>query len=287
MQQEIISRADSIARGLKRYFTGKPCKRGHVSERNVAALTCIQCSNEKSAARYQSDPDRFRSEARERMAKKRPEPIKRAKAAVPAEQLCILLHVLDRRTALDRGLRHYFTGCQCVNGHLCERITSDRQCIQCKRARTRKWVVDNRESVNARQRDKQLSRYRSRSAEEKKADRAKRRTWISSYMAQYMRDNKERYVHYATRRRAAKLRAIPAWYGELDEFVMEEAALLCRIRRELTGVIWHVDHMIPLRAKDACGLHWSANVQLLPGAINASKSNRMILTEPREWILHL
>lgn len=30
---EIISVADAGAAGLKRYFTGRPCKNGHVSER--------------------------------------------------------------------------------------------------------------------------------------------------------------------------------------------------------------------------------------------------------------
>jgi hypothetical protein len=32
---EIISRKEAKAAGLTRYFTGKPCKRGHVVERRV------------------------------------------------------------------------------------------------------------------------------------------------------------------------------------------------------------------------------------------------------------
>jgi hypothetical protein len=32
MGQEIITRAEAKARGLKRYFTGKPCKCQHVAE---------------------------------------------------------------------------------------------------------------------------------------------------------------------------------------------------------------------------------------------------------------
>jgi hypothetical protein len=32
---EIISRAEAKARGLTRYFTGKPCKYGHIAERYV------------------------------------------------------------------------------------------------------------------------------------------------------------------------------------------------------------------------------------------------------------
>ena len=43
MAPEIISYADAKSKGLKRYFTGKPCKRGHFAERNVANCACIEC----------------------------------------------------------------------------------------------------------------------------------------------------------------------------------------------------------------------------------------------------
>ena len=39
----IISRKDARAAGLKRYFTGKPCCRGHVCERWVSDKTCMEC----------------------------------------------------------------------------------------------------------------------------------------------------------------------------------------------------------------------------------------------------
>jgi hypothetical protein len=45
---EIITRADALAKGLKRFFTGKPCKRGHVVERRVD--TGIALSARTSAA---------------------------------------------------------------------------------------------------------------------------------------------------------------------------------------------------------------------------------------------
>jgi hypothetical protein len=31
---EIVSRKETKERALRRYFTGKPCKRGHIAERN-------------------------------------------------------------------------------------------------------------------------------------------------------------------------------------------------------------------------------------------------------------
>jgi hypothetical protein len=40
----IIPRKDAIARGLKRYFTGKPCKHGHVRERFINTRVCVECN---------------------------------------------------------------------------------------------------------------------------------------------------------------------------------------------------------------------------------------------------
>jgi 5-methylcytosine-specific restriction endonuclease McrA len=39
-----ISRAEAKAAGLKRYFTGKPCKHGHVAERAIVSKNCLECN---------------------------------------------------------------------------------------------------------------------------------------------------------------------------------------------------------------------------------------------------
>jgi 5-methylcytosine-specific restriction endonuclease McrA len=40
---KIISRKDAKVSGLKYYFTGKPCKRGHLCERHVRDKNCREC----------------------------------------------------------------------------------------------------------------------------------------------------------------------------------------------------------------------------------------------------
>lgn len=40
---QIISRTQAKNAGFKRYFTGKPCKHGHITERIVVRGTCISC----------------------------------------------------------------------------------------------------------------------------------------------------------------------------------------------------------------------------------------------------
>lgn len=48
MSHTIISREQARKLGLKRYFTGKPCPRGHLSERYVSVCACAECLIEKA-----------------------------------------------------------------------------------------------------------------------------------------------------------------------------------------------------------------------------------------------
>lgn len=63
-----ITRADAIAAGAKAYFTGKPCKRGHVDLRNVRNKTCFGCQREAMKAERARDPVAVRAKANARYA---------------------------------------------------------------------------------------------------------------------------------------------------------------------------------------------------------------------------
>ena len=54
---ELISRKDALAQGLKHYFTGKPCKRGHVSHRFVSTRQCACCVNQHTRTYYAEKPE--------------------------------------------------------------------------------------------------------------------------------------------------------------------------------------------------------------------------------------
>jgi len=41
---QIITRQEAKAKGLKHYYTGKPCKRGHVYKRFVSTCLCVKCA---------------------------------------------------------------------------------------------------------------------------------------------------------------------------------------------------------------------------------------------------
>lgn len=43
MSNQIISREEAHAKGLKHFYTGKPCKYGHDSPRFVTTSGCVKC----------------------------------------------------------------------------------------------------------------------------------------------------------------------------------------------------------------------------------------------------
>lgn len=47
---KIQSRSEARRLGLPRYFTGKPCKRGHIAERWTSGFKCVSCHREYEAA---------------------------------------------------------------------------------------------------------------------------------------------------------------------------------------------------------------------------------------------
>ena len=63
MRTEVLTREDALGAGALRYYTGRPCKRGHLSERWVSTRICIGC-----ARGYQ---DRFKERHADRVASSR------------------------------------------------------------------------------------------------------------------------------------------------------------------------------------------------------------------------
>jgi hypothetical protein len=90
----------------------------------------------------------------------------------------------------------------------------------------------------------------------------------------YYQQNKEKYYTSKANRRAQELKATPIWYSNFDSFVLSEAYSLCKLREKLTGVKWEIDHVVPLKGDNVCGLHWHKNWSVITQFENRSKGNR-------------
>lgn len=54
-------RKAALAAGLTRYFTGRPCKHGHVAERTASNGECFVCAEIRAAKAMETDPARVRA----------------------------------------------------------------------------------------------------------------------------------------------------------------------------------------------------------------------------------
>jgi hypothetical protein len=55
---------EARSKGLVRYFTGKPCKYGHLAERMTSNKTCVECHRLKQVSLYRADPEPGKQRAR-------------------------------------------------------------------------------------------------------------------------------------------------------------------------------------------------------------------------------
>lgn len=215
--------------------------------------------------------------------------------------------------ARNAGVTRYFTGVPCHRGHLAERTVASRgNCMEClkentykcrgtestagKRIRARKLISAAKESgsltfstnepcSNGHLSPRWLSSRGCVECSKLQMVRHKRTDTYKQYTERYRTVNKEsirRRIRvwskstgkgrtYAAQYRAGKLKATPVWFDQAR--VDEIYARAVRIGKCL-GINLHVDHIVPLRSKLVCGLHWGSNLQILSGRLNQKKSNR-------------
>lgn len=87
----------------------------------------------------------------------------------------------------------------------------------------------------------------------------------------YYKVNKASYIHRCRKRQAVLLQRIPLWANmdAIKKFYIDRDAV-----SELTGVIYHVDHVIPLQGRTVSGLHVETNLQIITAKENLSKNSK-------------
>lgn len=162
----------------------------------------------------------------------------------------------------------------------------------------KQWYEKNREQQLERARayaesnaDQIKEKRKARHEREREKSNAKNKAWREANgaynaerISEWRRMNRDKCNAVTHKRRARKLNATPCWFGEPDELVMLEAGDLAQRRTRATSAMWEIDHMVPLQAKKACGLHCAANIQVIPAALNRSKRNSMLFSSNLEWL---
>lgn len=165
---------------------------------------------------------------------------------------------ISREEAKSLGMKRFFTGKPCSEGHICERNVAGGYCMDCNK--------------------KAVSTWRKKTGYKTDPEYAKR--WRS--------ENKDRLPVYETRRnkgklsanrikkRAAMRNAVPKWLSDQDLELINKIYMHARDCTVSTGERYEVDHIVPIISDKVCGLHVPWNLQVLPMDMNRSKRNKLI-----------
>jgi hypothetical protein len=124
---EITKRRHALLTNLPFYFTGKPCKYGHICPRYNPCGGCVMCARGMyRGLSYEQKRDyitKQKQRVRSNLFPKSQKPPSGCSTAV-----------LKRRDAVAQGLKLYFTGKSCKEGHLALRDVHH-GCVECWRSK--------------------------------------------------------------------------------------------------------------------------------------------------------
>jgi len=138
------------------------------------------------------------------------------------------------------------------------------ECKDCKKEQDKNYFFKNKEKINnkAKQWYKDNTEY------------AKQKSSLNS--KKWRTENKEKNCSKSNRYRALKLQAVPKWVDEEGMWLIDEAYSLAKLRSKVTKNKWHVDHIVPLKGRNVCGLHVIENLQVILATQNFKKGNKHV-----------
>jgi hypothetical protein len=144
---------------------------------------------------------------------------------------------------------------------------------------------DNRESILLRNKIYNLNNkdirkiyndeYRQKNSksikEQKRIYRQENNKVINLRHSLWVKNNLDKVNAKNTRRKTTKLNRTPNWSNQKDINILYKDA---KELKKLTGINFHVDHIVPLKSKFVSAFHVVANLQILEAKENLSKGNR-------------
>ena len=188
-----------------------------------------------------------------------------------------------REEAKATGVTHYFTGKPCKHGHIALRKTKG-SCVEClkiewakgnvaradyfREYNRREDIKDHKNEWYEANRDAVIDRAKTRPAEKL---REYRNTWKVNNAIQVRADTKAR--------RRKHRNATPPWLTRKQKSEIRQLYQIAITMTKTTGEQYVVDHIVPLRSDEVCGLHVPWNLRVITQEENLKKSNKLVAPE--------
>jgi len=181
-----------------------------------------------------------------------------------------------RKEAKETNSLFYFTGEPCVRGHVALRKLKG-SCVECMKE---DWTIDNEkrklkpksEAAKAagrryyeKNREAVIARAAQRPPEEKRSARSA-----------YKKRNPDTTLADTNVRKRRHREATPKWISKEQKLAMRQLYISARQLTKLTGQMYVVDHIVPLKGETVCGLHVPWNLRVITQAENLVKYNKLI-----------
>jgi hypothetical protein len=228
-------RAKAKSEGAKHYFTGEPCKRGHIAKRFTSDAGCIECKRNQSIKWASDHREEWLKIMKRHNAKRHDDQIEYRKKP----------EVKERTRERNRAWR---------------KLNPDKQ-----REYTKRWMElhpETRKSYLNRPNIK--ARMRAVAKQWAKDHPERIGLWAKNH------PDKRRAI---SGRRYAKKRLVRVPWAD-DAAINALYAEAERLTRE-TGIPHEVDHIYPIQGKTVTGLHHQDNLRVVPRSVNRSKGNKM------------
>ena len=178
----------------------------------------------------------------------------------------------ERAAAKAAGETTYFTGRPCKFGHVVNRVTASGSCVECAKANHRR-SYKKRIAANPNWFKEQYAKNPEYHRQKRKEYRLKNPEKERLISLASMQKRKPQKAAEERARQARKLKATPFWLTQQHREQMKAVYVSAQKTSDLAGFNCHVDHIIPLKGKDVCGLHVPWNLRIVSQSYNSRKSN--------------
>jgi hypothetical protein len=133
------------------------------------------------------------------------------------------------------------------------------RCKTCRRKSSLAWYSKNKARSILTSREWKIQNY--------EQSLSGHRAWLAN--------NRDKCSALENKRKASKSNQTPSWVTKVEHIKIADLYKQAGALTKKTGIIHHVDHIIPLNGKYVKGFHCLANLQILTDKENLSKGNRI------------